>query len=198
MNSQQVKLVQSSFELVRPIADTAAHIFYDRLFTLDPSLRPMFKGDMAAQGRMLMSVLGVAVKGLTDLDALAPVLRGLGARHVDYGVRDEHYITVGTASSQCADTTSSARGRPGSSSLSERSQAAMHANGLRPSGTYSVDATLNEEQHKRLSAWIKEKTGPSRAGDPLVLDRNAKWLPTSQTGVDAQHVETRRDRKSVV
>ena len=97
MNSEQVKLVQSSFELVRPIADTAAHIFYERLFTLDPSLRPMFKGDMATQGRMLMSVLGTAVKGLTDLDALVPVLRSLGARHVGYGVRDEHYITVGTA-----------------------------------------------------------------------------------------------------
>jgi len=97
MNSEHIKLVQSSFELVRPIADTAAHIFYDRLFALDPSLRPMFKGDMATQGRMLMSVLGTAVKGLTDLDSLVPVLRSLGARHVAYGVRDEHYVTVGTA-----------------------------------------------------------------------------------------------------
>ena len=85
-----------------------------------------------------------------------------------------------------------ARSAIGLAMATERSQAAMHANGLRPSGTYSVDATLNEEQHKRLSAWIKEKTGPNRAGEPLVLDRNAKWLPTSQTGVDAQHVETRR------
>ena len=85
-----------------------------------------------------------------------------------------------------------ARSAIGLAIATEKSQAAMHANGLRPSGTYSVDATLNEEQHKRLSAWIKEKTGPNRAGEPLVLDRNAKWLPTSQTGVDAQHVETRR------
>lgn len=97
MNAEQIKLVQSSFELVRPMADTAAQLFYDRLFTLDPSLRPMFKGDIASQGRMLMSVLSTAVKGLTDLDALVPVLRNLGARHVGYGVRDEHYVTVGTA-----------------------------------------------------------------------------------------------------
>ena len=97
MNSEQVKLVQSSFELVRPIADTAARIFYERLFILDPSLRPMFKGDMVTQGRMLMSVLSTAVKGLTDLGALVPVLRNLGARHVGYGVRDEHYATVGSA-----------------------------------------------------------------------------------------------------
>ena len=97
MNPEQIKLVQSSFELVRPIASMAAEIFYERLFTLDPTLRPMFKGDMATQGRMLMSVLRSAVHGLNDLDALAPVLRSLGARHVGYGVREEHYVTVGTA-----------------------------------------------------------------------------------------------------
>ena len=97
MNQNQIALVQSSFEHVRPIAETAAEIFYNQLFTLDPALRPMFKGDMATQGRMLMSVLNSAVAGLSDLDALAPVLRNLGARHVNYGVQDEHYVAVGTA-----------------------------------------------------------------------------------------------------
>jgi hemoglobin-like flavoprotein len=97
MNQNQIALVQSSFEHVRPIAETAAEIFYSQLFTMDPALRPMFKGDMATQGRMLMSVLNSAVSGLSDLDALAPVLRNLGARHVNYGVQDEHYVTVGTA-----------------------------------------------------------------------------------------------------
>lgn len=96
MNSEQIALVQDSFEAVRPISDTAAEIFYGRLFEVDPSLKPMFRGDMATQGRMLMSVLSAAVKGLSDLDGLAPVLRSLGARHYVYGVRDEHYVTVGT------------------------------------------------------------------------------------------------------
>ena len=97
MNSEQISLVQSSFNQVRPIAATAAELFYQRLFFLDPSLRPMFKGDMAHQGRMLMSMLGSAVNGLTQLDALVPVVRQLGARHAGYGVRDEHYATVGAA-----------------------------------------------------------------------------------------------------
>lgn len=97
MNSEQIKLVQSSFNQVRPIAATAAELFYQRLFLLDPSLRPMFKGDMAHQGRMLMSMLGSAVNGLTQLEALVPVVRQLGARHAGYGVRDEHYATVGSA-----------------------------------------------------------------------------------------------------
>ena len=68
----------------------------------------------------------------------------------------------------------------------------MHENGLRPSGTYSVDGTLSREQQERLTAYLKDKSGPSKVGIPLVLDRAAKWLNTSISGVDAQHVETRR------
>lgn len=97
MNPEQINLVQASFAEVRPIAVVAAELFYDRLFTLDPSLRPLFKGDMAHQGRMLMSMLNAAVNGLTNLEALTPVLRQLGARHLNYGVRAEHYATVGSA-----------------------------------------------------------------------------------------------------
>lgn len=97
MTPNQIDLVQSSFASVKPIAATAAELFYNRLFTLDPSLRSLFKGDMTRQGQMLMSMIGAAVGGLRDLERLAPVVRELGARHVGYGVRDEHYGTVGSA-----------------------------------------------------------------------------------------------------
>jgi hemoglobin-like flavoprotein len=97
MNSEQINLVQSTFADVRPIAPVAAELFYTRLFVLDPSLRPLFKGDLVHQGRMLMAMLNSAVNGLTHLDAMVPVVRQLGARHGRYGVRDEHYATVGSA-----------------------------------------------------------------------------------------------------
>jgi hemoglobin-like flavoprotein len=64
---------------------------------LDPSLRPLFKGEMTKQGQMLMSMIGAAVGGLRNLEKLAPVVRQLGARHAGYGVRTEHYATVGSA-----------------------------------------------------------------------------------------------------
>lgn len=85
-----------------------------------------------------------------------------------------------------------ARSAIGLSMATEKSQQGMHANGLRPSGTYSVDGNLTPEQHDRLTKWLKTKGGPDNAGTPLVLDRSAKWLSTGMSGVDAQHVETRR------
>ncbi|MGV7210492.1 phage portal protein [Oxalobacteraceae bacterium A2-2] len=85
-----------------------------------------------------------------------------------------------------------ARSAIGLAMASEQSQVAMHENGLRASGVYSVEGTLNPEQHERLTAWLRDKSGVRNTGAPLVLDRAAKWLSTAMTGVDAQHVETRR------
>ena len=97
MNSRQIQLVQSSFAKVAPIADTAADLFYTRLFELDPSLSRLFRGERTEQGRKLMQMIGAAVRGLDDLDKLVPVVRQLGVRHLGYGVEDSHYDTVGAA-----------------------------------------------------------------------------------------------------
>ncbi|MEM7132917.1 MAG: globin family protein [Chloroflexota bacterium] len=97
ITAQQKALVQDSFAQVLPIADQAAAIFYDRLFSLDPSLRPLFSENMNQQRVKLMQTLNGAVMGLDDLDALVPILENLAIRHVGYGVRDEHYQTVGAA-----------------------------------------------------------------------------------------------------
>jgi len=93
-----IRLVQDSFRTqVQPIADAAASLFYQRLFELDPSLRSLFKTDLAAQRRALMSMLAVAIQGLDHLDTLVPAVENLGRRHVGYGVKDRDYDTVGQA-----------------------------------------------------------------------------------------------------
>ena len=97
MNAQQIRLVQESFEHVAPIAGTAADLFYQRLFELDPSLRPMFKEDLQPQKAKLMQTLTAVVRWLHQIEKLIPVVEDLGRRHVGYGVRDEHYQTVGAA-----------------------------------------------------------------------------------------------------
>jgi len=97
MESSVIDAVQSSFEKVKPISEQAAEIFYSKLFEKDPSLKPLFKGDMKEQGKKLMTMLGMAVGSLKNLDKLVPIAQDLGKRHVAYGVTASMYDTVGAA-----------------------------------------------------------------------------------------------------
>jgi hemoglobin-like flavoprotein len=97
MDHDTTVLVRSSWRRVESIAPAAAALFYDNLFAADPQLKPLFKSDIAHQGERLMKMIGAAVDKLDDLPTLVPVLEGLARRHVDYGVRESHYTTVGAA-----------------------------------------------------------------------------------------------------
>jgi len=97
MNPLTIQAVQHSWAQVKPIEVQAAALFYRELFSRDPALQPLFKGDMAAQGHKLMQMIGAAVAKLHDLPTLLPVLQALGRRHQGYGVIDRHYATVGAA-----------------------------------------------------------------------------------------------------
>jgi hemoglobin-like flavoprotein len=97
MTPRQIALVQESWKLVQPIADKAAELFYNRLFSLEPSVRRLFTGDMTEQGRKLMSMISVAVNSLARLQSIAPAVQALGRRHAGYGVQKHHYAVVETA-----------------------------------------------------------------------------------------------------
>lgn len=97
MTKKQIDLVRKSFRRLEPVAEEAAVLFYARLFELDPSLRPMFRGGIREQGIKLMQMIGIAVRALDDLDALVPAVTSLGTRHIEYGVKDHHYDTVAEA-----------------------------------------------------------------------------------------------------
>lgn len=91
------------------------------------------------------------------------------------------------------DIQSLARDALGLSIATEESHAKLHAKGVRPSGVYTVEGTLDKTQYGQLRAWIeKEFGGAENAGTPMILDRAAKWISTAMTGVDAQHLETRK------
>lgn len=97
LTPKQIDLVETSFQAVAKIKEQAAELFYSRLFELDPSLRPLFKGDMVEQGRKLMATLGVSVSSLRNLDKIIPTVQALGASHAKFGVKESHYQTVATA-----------------------------------------------------------------------------------------------------
>jgi hemoglobin-like flavoprotein len=97
MTPDQVKLVQQSFAKVVPISDTAAVLFYDRLFEIAPKVRAMFPTDMTEQRGKLMATLAAVVNGLGNLEAVLPAASALAKRHVSYGAKAEHYPVVGAA-----------------------------------------------------------------------------------------------------
>jgi hemoglobin-like flavoprotein len=97
MTEEQQALVRSSFAKVAPNADAVALSFYARLFELDPNLRPLFKGDMRAQGSKLMAMISTAIAHIDRLDVIVPAVEALGQRHKQYGVKEADYDTVGSA-----------------------------------------------------------------------------------------------------
>jgi len=94
MTPHQIAIVQHSWAQVFPIRETAAQMFYDRLFELDPGLRPLFKGDIAAQSRKLFETLDAIVAQLDEDAASARVAAALGHSHARYGATADHYRTL--------------------------------------------------------------------------------------------------------
>ena len=94
----QIELVKGTWAKVIPIADTAAKLFYDRLFETNPQLAPMFDGtDLPAQRLKLVKAINRVVMSLDHFDTMIPIIRNLGYHHVFYGVKDRHYGQVGAA-----------------------------------------------------------------------------------------------------
>jgi hemoglobin-like flavoprotein len=97
LTPEQVTLVRETWAQVVPIADKAAELFYGKLFELDPALKPLFRGDMTEQGQKLTKMIGIAVDHLDKLEEIVPAVQDLGVRHLEYGVKNSHYDTVGEA-----------------------------------------------------------------------------------------------------
>lgn len=85
-----------------------------------------------------------------------------------------------------------AREAIGLSIATEESHALMHGNGAQTTGMYSVDGTLDDKQYKQLRDWIANSITGANKFKPFVLDRGGKWIQTAMSGVDAQHIETRK------
>lgn len=91
------------------------------------------------------------------------------------------------------ETVRLAREALGLSLALEASHSELHRDGLKPSGAYSFEGELNPTQHDQMVKWLKRYAAAGDlVGAPLILDRGAKWLNQQMTGVDMQHLETRR------
>ena len=91
-----ITLLRTSFQALTPRATELVDRFYAILFERYPQVRPMFgRTNMPEQKNHLVQALVLLVANLEKGDVLKSYLGGLGAKHVRYGVRDEHYAAVG-------------------------------------------------------------------------------------------------------
>jgi hemoglobin-like flavoprotein len=93
--SLDLEALETSFDLIAPRGDELMDDFYARLFEAAPAVKPLFPKDMKKQKTMLLGALVLLRKSLRNLDGIVPTLRTLGARHVAYGAKPEHYVVVG-------------------------------------------------------------------------------------------------------
>ena len=89
-------LLETSFALLRDRQTDFTHCFYSTLFTDYPQVKPLFAHtSMDEQPKKLFASLVLVVNNLTQPDVLTHALKGLGTRHLKYGVLPEHYPMVG-------------------------------------------------------------------------------------------------------
>lgn len=94
MTSQQINLIQYSWNKIEPLAQEAGEKFYTRLFNSEPLLRHMFKTDLKQQACKLTAMLNYLIKNLNSKNTLQPEIEKLGKRHNSYGAQPEHYYIV--------------------------------------------------------------------------------------------------------
>jgi hemoglobin-like flavoprotein len=119
---ENVRLIRENWAVVETVMQVAMDAFYVRLFEIDSSCRPLFSRtnytfsscslfvciltvflnvradtNMSKQAMATGTTISKAVELLTDLPTLVPILKALGGRHVGYGVKAQHYDSVGQA-----------------------------------------------------------------------------------------------------
>lgn len=97
MNGDAVALVQHSLAEIMRQKETAVALFCDRLFLLDPTLRPLFAKAPQQHAEQLFYSLSDSIAQLNQPQTLVTAVKQLGQYHATYGVQDAHYHVMGQA-----------------------------------------------------------------------------------------------------
>lgn len=94
MDAADAALVKDSYIILASRMEPVAARFYERLFARHPPLRGLFRPDLTAQRAHLAAAVAMVARNADHLDALEGPLADMGARHLAYGARPEHYPIV--------------------------------------------------------------------------------------------------------
>ncbi len=93
-----IELLERSFSLVKEHDTNFTQTFYQNLFTDYPEVQPLFAhSQMEEQGKKLFDSLVLTIDNLRQPEILTETLRGLGTKHIKYGVLPEYYPMVGSS-----------------------------------------------------------------------------------------------------
>ena len=94
LTAKQKRLIRDSFRRIEPALELVGRLFYLRLFRIDSSLRARFDGPVEVQARKFAAAVKLGMISLKHKDGLGPVLKLLGARHRQLGIRSRHYRSM--------------------------------------------------------------------------------------------------------
>ena len=93
-----IELLEQSLNVVKQQSADFTTKFYANLFADYPELEPLFaNARMTEQGKKLFAALVLTIDNLQNPDLLTATLKGLGTRHIKYGVLPQHYPMVGNS-----------------------------------------------------------------------------------------------------
>jgi hemoglobin-like flavoprotein len=98
MTPRQINLIKTSWQAAATNAEAVGQLFYERLFEIAPEVRPMFsRVTIPEQSKKLLATISFVISKLDKLEDIIDEVAKLARRHVNYGVRPEHYAVVGEA-----------------------------------------------------------------------------------------------------
>ncbi len=89
-----INRLSTSFRIIEPQLDEVVTVFYRQLFEAAPQIRSMFPDDLGRQKKHMVNALLLVAKNVPDIENLIEPLREMGARHISYGTREEHFPIV--------------------------------------------------------------------------------------------------------
>lgn len=98
LTERQISLIRRNWRQIRGIDPAiVGDAFYSKLFLDLPVAKRLFKSSKSEQALKLLDMLNLIIARLDRISVLNDELKQLAIRHVEYGVKDEHYQYVGNA-----------------------------------------------------------------------------------------------------
>jgi len=94
---EELALIDQAAKVIETCPDEFGSAFYTTLFELSPDTRALFPADLTAQKGKVVDELAFLIEAARDLDTFVERAKGLGRRHVEYGVQHDDYRVVGVA-----------------------------------------------------------------------------------------------------